>query len=100
MQDIIKTIEHMAMTGQFSALAITVGCIYGLIKTAETALKIAAGVAAALALIYFFDPSFYSSIANIILCKPTQPKHHHFSFQALSGKKQKQAEKDQLSSVQ
>lgn len=67
MQDIIKTIEHMAMTGQFSALAITVGCIYGLIKTAETALKIAAGVAAALAIIYFFDPSFYSSIANIMI---------------------------------
>lgn len=57
----------MAMTGQFSALAITVGCIYGLIKTAETVLKIAAGVAAALALIYFFDPSFYSSIANIMI---------------------------------
>ena len=37
------------------------------VKAAETVFKVIAGIAAALALIYFFDPSFYSSISNIIV---------------------------------
>lgn len=67
MRDIVKTIENMVINGQFQALLVTIGCVTAVVKAAETVFKIIAGIAAALALIYFFDPSFYSSISNIIV---------------------------------
>ncbi len=63
MQDIVKTIENMVINGQFQALLVTIGCVMAVVKAAETVFKVIAGIAAALALIYFFDPSFYSSIS-------------------------------------
>lgn len=66
-KDVMDTITQMMANGQFAALAITIGCVVAIFKAAQTVLRVFAGIAALLALIYFFDPAFYSSVANMLV---------------------------------